>query len=65
MTSIQRIADRLWQAHISGTCTHPVREELARLGDARQTLHLAYQVQQELTHRRLQSGARLVGRKIG
>jgi 2-keto-4-pentenoate hydratase len=61
---LQSVADALWQAECSGQPVAPVRERIegALLGDA---LAAAYAVQQSVSARRLESGARLVGRKIG
>lgn len=42
-----------------------MRDEIAQLAEAGRGLDVAYQVQQELSRRRLLAGGRLVGRKIG
>jgi 2-keto-4-pentenoate hydratase len=62
---IQAIADRLWQAESSGQPTTPVRDDVAAAALGGDVLALAYQIQQLNTKRRLDAGARLVGRKIG
>lgn len=65
-TSIQSIAERLWQAAAAGQATTPVRDDIAAVAQQGQdALAVAYQVQQWQTRRRLEEGARLVGRKIG
>ncbi len=65
-TQIQALADRLWQAHLSGTATQPLRDDIAAIAaSGTNPLQLAYHVQQNLTERRLKAGGRLVGRKIG
>ncbi|MGH8702076.1 MAG: 2-keto-4-pentenoate hydratase [Burkholderiales bacterium] len=62
---MQPIADRLWQAEQSAEPTTPVRDEIAAAAAGGDLLTLAYQVQQLNTQRRLGTGERLVGRKIG
>ena len=57
---IQKAADMLQQSYDSGIGCTPVRELLPE-GD----IDAAYEVQEVNTKRRLASGARLVGRKIG
>jgi len=59
------IADLLWQAEQSREPVPPVRERIARIAGGGDELAVAYQVQQVNTRRRLDGGARLVGRKIG
>ena len=61
----QSIAEQLWQAAQSGVAIAPVRNDIAQLAEAGHELDVAYQVQQELSRRRLVAGGRLVGRKIG
>ncbi|MBU6256820.1 MAG: fumarylacetoacetate hydrolase family protein [Burkholderiales bacterium] len=62
---IHAIADRLWQAATSGKPIGPVRDEIALADLDGDLLRPAYAVQQLITRRRLDAGARLVGRKIG
>lgn len=59
-TDISAAADQLWQAAQSGTGIAPLREQYPAFGEAE-----AYAVQQHNTQRQLDSGARLIGRKIG
>ena len=59
------IAERLWQAELTGEPIAPVRDQIAELAAGADPLAAAYQVQQFNTRRRLDGGARLVGRKIG
>lgn len=59
-TTIQQAADRLFQAAASGVTCEPVRK---LIGDT--DLTTAYEVQKINTSRRIDQGARLVGRKIG
>ncbi|MFM0005112.1 fumarylacetoacetate hydrolase family protein [Paraburkholderia dipogonis] len=63
--TLQNIADVLWDAQYGQTFTPvaPVRDDIAALGG--DSLDNAYQVQQINTLRRIESGARIVGRKIG
>ncbi|GGV33132.1 2-keto-4-pentenoate hydratase [Actinomadura cremea] len=56
--NIDAAAERLAEAHASGTPCAPVRDLIATPEDA-------YAVQERLTERRLAGGHRLVGRKIG
>lgn len=61
---LQSIADDLWNAAMTGVAIAPVRERLQHAaGD--DSAAAAYAVQNALTARRIQTGARLVGRKIG
>lgn len=64
-TSVQSIADQLWLAHTSGQAVAPVRESVEALAAGGDLLATAYEVQQLNNQRRLDAGARLVGRKIG
>ena len=57
---IQQAADRIQNAHDTGRPDEPVRN-LLKEGD----IDAAYEVQEVNTKRRLERGARLVGRKIG
>lgn len=60
---IKAIADQLWDAERGGAPVAPVREQIAALeGDG---LRNAYAVQQANIQRRMDAGARIVGRKIG
>lgn len=59
------IADQLWQAEQSGEPIAPVREQIEQVAAGGDLLAAAYQIQQINTQRRVSSGARLVGRKIG
>lgn len=63
-SSIAEIADQLESAAKSGIPCAPIREAIqkAAAGDA---VEAAYDVQKELTSRKINSGARLIGRKIG
>ena len=58
--NVQKVADLLWQAAGSGQPIAPVRELLAEGG-----VDAAYAAQEVNTRRSLESGRRLVGRKIG
>jgi len=60
LASVALAADRLRLAGRTGTPCEPVRDVL---GDT--DIALAYQVQRELTERRIAEGARIVGHKIG
>ncbi|WP_026436138.1 hypothetical protein [Acidovorax sp. JHL-9] len=62
MTSI---ADRLWQAKQTGETIAPVRDLIAQLAVGGDLLTPAYRALQVNTQRRIDGGARLVGRKIG
>jgi 2-keto-4-pentenoate hydratase len=57
---IGQAADRLADASTRGVPVPPVRDVLGA-----DDIEAAYAVQQELTHRRLATGAQVVGRKIG
>lgn len=62
---IEAIADRLWQAAQTGEPIAPVRDEIEQAAAGGDVLGAAYAVQQSISRRRLDGGARLVGRKIG
>lgn len=62
---IKAVADQLWQAAASGQPIAPVRTQIEAAAIDGDLLAAAYAVQQLVTQRRLQAGARLVGRKIG
>lgn len=62
---LNSIADQLWQAERSGQPIAPVREQIGSAAAGGDLLAAAYRVQQINTTRKLQAGARLVGRKIG
>jgi 2-keto-4-pentenoate hydratase len=62
---LKLIAARLWQAAQDGEAIAPVREAIAQAAAGGDLLAAAYQVQQYVTQRRIDGGARLVGRKIG
>jgi 2-keto-4-pentenoate hydratase len=57
---LEQAAHRLWLAYRSGEPCEPIRDLLAGGG-----LESAYAVQEINTQRRLNDGARLVGRKVG
>jgi 2-keto-4-pentenoate hydratase len=59
------IADKLWDAEAEGTPMPPVRSAIADAAGDGSSILAAYQVQQIITQRKLDAGARLVGRKIG
>lgn len=59
------IADLLWQAEQKGEPIAPIRDGIAELAVDGDFLTAAYGVQQINTQRRIEGGARLVGRKIG
>ncbi|CAH2785583.1 MAG: 2-keto-4-pentenoate hydratase (EC [uncultured Paraburkholderia sp.] len=62
-SATKAIAQRLWQAAQSGVACAPVRDAIAQLGG--DPLRAAYEVQRVNTERRLTSGERLVGCKVG
>lgn len=62
--SLQSIADDLWNAAATGVAIPPVRDRLQQAA-GNDGAAAAYAIQNELTERRIQAGARLVGRKIG
>lgn len=63
-SSLQSIADDLWNAAAVGAAIQPVRDRILQAaGD--DSAAAAYAIQNELTARRIKHGARLVGRKIG
>lgn len=63
--TLKAVADLLWSAEQTGEPVAPVREQIEKGAQRGDMLQAAYQVQQELTQRRLDRGGRLVGRKIG
>ena len=63
--SVQSIADQLWSAHTTGQAVAPVRDQIEALAAGGDLLATAYAVQQFNNQRRIDAGARLVGRKIG
>lgn len=62
---LQSIADQLWEAERKSEGMGPVRERIERAAGGGDLITAAYEVQQINTRRRLEAGARLVGRKIG
>ena len=67
--TLEQIAEALWQAEHSGTPCAPLRDALdavaAASSGSMDALAAAYAVQNINTQRRLATGERLVGRKIG
>ncbi|WP_273424195.1 2-keto-4-pentenoate hydratase [Curvibacter lanceolatus] len=63
--TLKAVADLLWSAEQTGEAVAPVREQIEQGAQGGDVLQAAYQVQQDLTQRRLDAGGRLVGRKIG
>ena len=67
--TLEQIAEALWQAEHSGTPRAPLRDALdavaAASSGSMDALAAAYAVQNINTQRRLATGERLVGRKIG
>lgn len=62
---LKNIADALWQAEQSGQPIEPVRDRIAKAAADGDLVAAAYRVQQHNIQRRVDAGARLVGRKIG
>jgi 2-keto-4-pentenoate hydratase len=62
---VGQIAQQLWDAELSRTPVPPVRQAIADVAGDGSRILAAYAVQQNITQRRLDGGARLVGRKIG
>jgi 2-keto-4-pentenoate hydratase len=60
-TLIQRVADALWDADVNGVAIAPVRDVLGTSTD----IDAAYTIQQINTDRKVASGRRISGRKIG
>jgi 2-keto-4-pentenoate hydratase len=60
MDSVSRAAAELWEASRNGIPCKPVR---TIIGES--DIEAAYAVQEQITKRRIEEGARLVGRKIG
>ena len=60
MDSVSRAAAELWEASRTGIPCEPVR---TIIGES--DIETAYAVQEQITKRRIEQGARLVGRKIG
>lgn len=63
--TIASIAEQLWQAERSGQPIAPVRDGLIAASGDGDLLSAAYAVQQINIRRRIDAGARLVGRKVG
>lgn len=63
--TLKAVADLLWSAEQTGQPVAPVRAQIEQGAQGGDVLQAAYQVQQDLTQRRLDAGGRLVGRKIG
>ena len=59
------IADQLWKAEQSGQPIAPVRDQLGDFAEPDGLLAAALSIQQINIQRRIDAGARLVGRKIG
>ncbi|MDM0033772.1 fumarylacetoacetate hydrolase family protein [Variovorax sp. J22P271] len=59
------LADELWQAEQRGEPIAPLRERIAQLAAGTDLLQAAYSIQQLNIQRRIDAGARRVGRKIG
>src|SRR3954470_13901972 len=64
-SKINYIAEQLWNAETEGAPVPPVRGAIAEAAGGGSSIFAAYQVQQIITRRKLDAGARLVGRKIG
>lgn len=64
-STLESIADDLWTAAQTRQPIAPVRGRIEALADGGDSLQVAYSVQMAITRRRLDAGARLVGRKIG
>lgn len=62
---IQQLADALYQAEETKQAIEPIAAQLQALAGNQDPLELAYKVQQINHQRRLQTGARIVGKKIG
>ena len=60
MDSVSRAAAELWEAGRTGIPSKPIR---AIIGES--DIDTAYAVQEQITKRRIEQGARLIGRKIG
>jgi 2-keto-4-pentenoate hydratase len=60
MDSVSRAAAALWEANRTGIPCKPVR---TIIGES--DVETAYAVQEQITKRRIEQGARLIGRKIG
>ena len=60
-TLIQQAADALWEADITGVAIPPVRDMLGTATD----IDAAYAIQEINTDRKVSSGRRISGRKIG
>jgi 2-oxopent-4-enoate/cis-2-oxohex-4-enoate hydratase len=58
--NLSQLAENLWQARITGTPCAPLTEIHPEL-----TIEKAYEISSQIFQRRLQSGVRSVGRKIG
>jgi 2-keto-4-pentenoate hydratase len=64
-SQLDHIAEQLWNAEAEGAPVPPVRGAIADAAAGGSAIFAAYQVQQIITRRKLDAGARLVGRKIG
>jgi 2-keto-4-pentenoate hydratase len=62
---ISEIADLLWMAEEQGAPCAPVRERIQEAAAGASPVAAAYAVQQRNVRRRIDAGARVVGRKIG
>ena len=60
-TLIQRVADSLWDADVSGVAIAPIRDVLGTSTD----IDAAYAIQEINTDRKVAAGRRISGRKIG
>jgi 2-keto-4-pentenoate hydratase len=65
LSILNNIAEQLWAAQANRIPVLPIRDAIAEAAGEGTRAEAAYQVQQLITQRRLESGDRLVGRKIG
>lgn len=63
--SLAALAGELWQAEQEGEPIAPLRERIGQVAAGPALLQAAYAIQQLNIQRRIDAGARLVGRKIG
>ena len=65
MSTIQTLADQLFAAEQNKQAIAPIAEQIKAIAGKEEPLKFAYEIQQVNLKRRLKTGARIVGKKIG
>lgn len=65
MSTVQELADQLFTAEQSKVAIAPIADQIKAIAGKEDPLKIAYEIQQLNLKRRTQTGARIVGKKIG